>query len=141
MFIFCRNIGLSILNILSVFNDKQNQKESFLCSLYLGKVSVTSARQKMKEIKLYNSHLTSGCIKTRDDICTLMILVETSLNCAHCHKISKRWHHFRTDGIRSKQVSVSSQGEKIATSDVRAEQRTVIQFCFESGMTPLDTLN
>ena len=29
----------------------------------------------------------------------------------------------------------------MATSYVRAEQRTVIQFCFESGMTPLHTLN
>ena len=29
----------------------------------------------------------------------------------------------------------------MATSYVRAEQQTVIQFCFESGMTPLDTLN
>ena len=28
----------------------------------------------------------------------------------------------------------------MATSDVRAEQRTVIKFCYESGMTPLDTL-
>ena len=28
----------------------------------------------------------------------------------------------------------------MATSDVRAEQRTVIQFCFESGMTTLDTI-
>ena len=29
----------------------------------------------------------------------------------------------------------------MATSYVRAEQRTEIQFCFDSGMTPLDTLN
>ena len=29
----------------------------------------------------------------------------------------------------------------MATPYVRAEQRTVIQFCFEPGMTPLDTLN
>ena len=29
----------------------------------------------------------------------------------------------------------------MATSCIRAEQLTVIQFCFESGMTPLDTLN
>ena len=29
----------------------------------------------------------------------------------------------------------------MATSYVRAEQRTKIQFCFNSGMTPLDTLN
>ena len=59
----------------------------------------------MKEIKMYNLHLTSVCIKTRDDIRKLLILEETSLNCAHCHQISKRWHHLRTDGIRSKQVS------------------------------------
>ena len=29
----------------------------------------------------------------------------------------------------------------MATSYARAEQRTVIQLCFDSGMTPLDTLN
>ena len=28
----------------------------------------------------------------------------------------------------------------MATSDERAEQRTVIQFCIESGMTPLNTV-
>ena len=39
-----------------------------------------------------------------------------------------------------KQVSASSSGEKMATSGVRAEQRTVIQFCFESRMIPLETL-
>ena len=29
----------------------------------------------------------------------------------------------------------------MATSDIRAEQRTVIQFGYDSGMAPLDTLN
>ena len=29
----------------------------------------------------------------------------------------------------------------MATSYVRAEQQTVIQFCFESRMTPIDSLN
>ena len=29
----------------------------------------------------------------------------------------------------------------MATSYVRAEQRTVIQFCYDSGMTPLDALS
>ena len=29
----------------------------------------------------------------------------------------------------------------MATSYVRAEQRIVIQFCYDSGMTPLDTLS
>ena len=29
----------------------------------------------------------------------------------------------------------------MATSYVRAEQRTVIQFCYDSGMTPLHTLS
>ena len=29
----------------------------------------------------------------------------------------------------------------MATSYVRAEQRTIIQFCYDSGMTPLDTLS
>ena len=43
--------------------------------------------------------------------------------------------------MRSKQVGVISSGERMATSYVRAEQQTVIQFCFDSGMTPLDTLN
>ena len=28
----------------------------------------------------------------------------------------------------------------MATSDVRAEQRTMIKFCYESGMSPVDTL-
>ena len=50
-------------------------------------------------------------------------------------------HSLRTDSIRSKQVGVSSIGEIMATSYVRAEQRTVIQFCYDSGMTPLDTLS
>ena len=35
--------------------------------------------------------------------------------------------------------SVQARAVKNATSDVRAEQRTVVQFCFESGMIPLDT--
>ena len=30
---------------------------------------------------------------------------------------------------------------KMATSYIQGEQRTEIQFCFESGMTPLDILN
>ena len=29
----------------------------------------------------------------------------------------------------------------MATSCIQAEQRTLVQFCFESGKTPLDTLN
>ena len=45
------------------------------------------------------------------------------------------------DGIQSKQVNASSSREKMATSDVRAEQQTVIQPYFESGMTLLNTLN
>ena len=65
---------------------------------------------------------------------------ETLFNRAHCHKVSKRLHNLRTDDIRSKQVGVSSSGEIMATSYVRAEQRTEIQFCFDSGMTP-HTLN
>ena len=36
---------------------------------------------------------------------------------------------------------MSSISEMMATSYVRAEQRTVIQFCYDSGMTPLDTLS
>ena len=63
------------------------------------------------------------------------------MNCAYCHKISKRLHNLRIDGIRSKQVGMSSSGEIMETSYVRAEQRTDIQFCFDSGMAPLDTLN
>ena len=59
----------------------------------------------------------------------------------YCHKISKRLHSLRTDSIRSKQVGVSSISEIMVTSYVRAEQRTVIQFCYDSGMTPLDTLS
>ena len=47
----------------------------------------------------------------------------------------------RTDSIRSKQVGVSSIGEIMATSYVRAEQQTIIQFCYDAGMTPLDTLS
>ena len=66
---------------------------------------------------------------------------ETLFNRAHCHKVSKRLHNLRTDDIRSKQVGVSSSGEIMATSYVRAEQWTEIQFCFDSRMTPLDTLN
>ena len=69
------------------------------------------------------------------------MLEETLLNCAYCHKIPKRLHNLRTDSIRSKQVGMSSSGEIMVTSYVRAEQRTEIQFCFDSGMTPLDTLN
>ena len=48
---------------------------------------------KMKEIKKYNSHLTSDCIETWDDTRKLLILEETSLNCAYCHTISKRLHY------------------------------------------------
>ena len=55
--------------------------------------------------------------------------------------ISKRLNSLRTDSIRSKQVGVSLVGEIMATSYVRAEQRTVLQFCYDSGMTPLDTLS
>ena len=36
-------------------------------------------------------------------------------------------------------LNKSSSGETMATSGVRAEQRTVIQFCFESRMIPLET--
>ena len=42
----CRNIGLSIFNILSVLMTKKNQKEVFLWSFYLSKVRVTGARKK-----------------------------------------------------------------------------------------------
>ena len=55
--------------------------------------------------------------------------METLSNCAYCHKISNRLHNLRTDGIRSKQVGVGSSGERIATSYVKAEQRTVTQLC------------
>ena len=35
---------------------------------------------------------------------------------------------------------MSLSGEKMGTSDVRPEQPTLIQYCFESGIKPLDTL-
>ena len=50
------------------------------------------------------------------------------MNNTQCHEISKRLHHLRTDGIRSKQVSATSSGEKMATSDVRAEQHSLYNF-------------
>ena len=68
-----------------------------------------------------------------------LLLKGISLNYAYCRKVLKRWHHLRRHGIRLKQVSASWSGEKMAMSDVRAEQRIVIEF-YESGMTPLDTL-
>ena len=91
--------------------------------------------------KIVISFLTCGCIEIQNDSRLSFILEETLLNCAYCHKMSKRLHNLRTDGIRSKQVGMSSSDEIMATSYVKAEQRTVIQFCFDSGMTPLDTLN
>ena len=49
MFIFCRNVELSIFNILGVLMTKKNQKELFLWSFYLSKVRVTGARKKWKK--------------------------------------------------------------------------------------------
>ena len=66
MFIFCRNIGLSFFNILSVLIDK---------GLGLG---LGARQKKLKEIKWYNSYLTSGCIETRDDNPKILILVGTA---------------------------------------------------------------
>ena len=39
--------------------------------------------------KMYNSHLISSCIETRDDTLKILILEGTSFNYAYCHKISK----------------------------------------------------
>ena len=89
MFIFCRNIGLSILNILSVLVTNKIKRDHF----YVYSISVRYASRahikKMEEIKWYNSHLTIGCIETQDDIHKLLILEKMSLNCAHCLKIFK----------------------------------------------------
>ena len=69
--------------------------------------------------------LVISCIKIRNNTRKSFILDKTLLNCAYCHKISKRLHNLRTECIRSKQVGMSLSCEKMATSYVRAEQRTV----------------
>ena len=48
MFVFYRNLELSISNKFECINDNQNQKESFLWSFYLGKVRITGTRKKWK---------------------------------------------------------------------------------------------
>ena len=81
------------MNFLSVLMTNKIIRNHF----YVHSISVryadrrTSKNERNKIVSVIHRHLTSGCIKTRDDIRKLLILEETSLNLAHCHKFSKRW--------------------------------------------------